>query len=75
MAKPGTILVVDDNKAVRNALEMLLAGVFREVLTLRTPNQIEATLDSGRVEVVLLDMILSGGINAGNEGLYWLSRV
>ena len=30
MAKQGTILVVDDNKAVLNALEMLLAGVFRE---------------------------------------------
>ena len=29
MAKQGTILVVDDNKAVLNALEILLAGVFR----------------------------------------------
>lgn len=37
MAKQGTILVVDDNKAVLNALEMLLAGVFREVITIRTP--------------------------------------
>ena len=54
MAKQGTILVVDDNKAVLNALEMLLAGVFREVITIRTPNQIEATLESGRVDVVLL---------------------
>ena len=51
MAKQGTILVVDDNKAVLNALEMLLAGVFREVITLRTPNQIEAILESGRVDV------------------------
>ena len=53
MAKQGTILVVDDNKAVLNALEMLLAGVFREVITLRTPNQIEAILESGRGDVVL----------------------
>ena len=50
MAKQGTILVVDDNKAVLNALEMLLAGVFREVITIRTPNQIEAILESGRVD-------------------------
>ena len=75
MAKQGTILVVDDNKAVLNALEMLLAGVFREVITIRTPNQIEATLESGRVDVVLLDMNFSAGINTGNEGLYWLSRI
>lgn len=75
MAKQGTILVVDDNKAVLNALEMLLAGVFREVITLRTPNQIEAILESGRVDVVLLDMNFSAGINTGNEGFYWLSRI
>ena len=75
MAKQGTILVVDENKAVLNALEMLLAGVFREVITLRTPNQIEAILESGRVDVVLLDMNFSAGINTGNEGLYWLSRI
>ena len=75
MAKQGTILVVDDNKAVLNALEMLLAGVFREVITLRTPNQIEDILESGRVDVVLLDMNFSAGINTGNEGLYWLSRI
>ena len=75
MAKQGTILVVDDNKAVLNALEMLLAGVFREVITIRTPNQIEAILESGRVDVVLLDMNFSAGINTGNEGLYWLSRI
>ncbi|MBS5625106.1 MAG: sigma-54-dependent Fis family transcriptional regulator [Porphyromonadaceae bacterium] len=75
MAKQGTILVVDDNKAVLNTLEMLLAGVFREVITLRTPNQIEAILESGRVDVVLLDMNFSAGINTGNEGLYWLSRI
>ena len=62
MAKQGTILVVDDNKAVLNALEMLLAGVFREVITIRTPNQIEAILESGRVDVVLLDMNFSAGI-------------
>ena len=75
MAKQGTILVVDDNKAVLNALEMLLAGVFREVITIRTPNQIEAILESGRVDVVLLDMNFSAGINTGNEGLYWLARI
>ena len=45
------------------------------MITLRTPNQIEAILESGRVDVVLLDMNFSAGINTGNEGLYWLSRI
>ncbi len=75
MAKQGTILVVDDNKAVLDALEMLLSGVFREVIAIGTPNRMEAILESGRVDVVLLDMNFSAGINTGNEGLYWLSRI
>ena len=75
MVKQGTILVVDDNKGVLNALEMLLSGVFREVITIRNPNQIEGALESGKVDVVLLDMNFSAGINTGNEGLYWLSRI
>ena len=75
MVKQGTILVVDDNKGVLNALEMLLSGVFREVITIRNPNQIEGALESGKVDVVLLDMNFSAGINSGNEGLYWLSRI
>lgn len=75
MAKQGTILVVDDNKAVLNALEMLLAGVFREVITIRTPEPDRGNprIRSGGRGIVGYEFL--GGINTGNEGLYWLSRI
>lgn len=75
MAKQGTILVVDDNKAILTAVEMLLATCFEKVVTIATPNKIKSTLSAEKADVVLLDMNFSAGINNGNEGLFWLSEI
>lgn len=75
MAKQGTILVVDDNKAILTAVQMLLGTSFEKVITISTPNKIKSTLSNEKVDVVLLDMNFSAGINSGNEGLFWLSEI
>jgi DNA-binding NtrC family response regulator len=75
MVKKGTVLVVDDSKAILTAVRMLLEGCFRKVITLTTPNQIATVLRCDDVDVVLLDMNFSAGINTGNEGLFWLSEI
>ncbi len=75
MAKGGTILVVDDNKGVLSALELLLNGYFDRVVMTSTPNQIDFALREEKPDVVLLDMNFSAGINNGNEGLFWLRRI
>lgn len=75
MTKQGTILVVDDNKSVLAALEMLLAGIFKKVITISNPNRILSTLEEENVDVLLLDMNFSAGINTGNEGIFWLGEV
>lgn len=75
MTKQGTILVVDDNKSVLTALEMLLAGIFKKVITISNPNRILSTLEGENVDVLLLDMNFSAGINTGNEGIFWLGEV
>ncbi|MDF9831088.1 sigma-54 dependent transcriptional regulator [Parabacteroides sp. PF5-6] len=75
MAKQGTILVVDDNKAILTAVQMLLATSFEKVITITTPNKIKSVFSSEKVDVVLLDMNFSAGINSGNEGLFWLSEI
>ncbi len=71
----GNILIVDDNKSVLTALEMLLHGEFTEVYTLKNPNNLISTLQQNKIDVILLDMNFKAGINTGNEGLYWLKRV
>ncbi|RHJ94874.1 sigma-54-dependent transcriptional regulator [Parabacteroides bouchesdurhonensis] len=75
MAKQGTILVVDDNKGILTAVQMLLGTCFEKVITISTPNKIKSTLHDEQVDVVLLDMNFSAGINNGNEGLFWLSEI
>ncbi len=75
MVRKGTILVVDDNKSVLTAVELLLGSYFEKVITLVTPERIPAVLTEEKADVVLLDMNFSAAINTGNEGLYWLSRI
>lgn len=74
MAK-GNILIVDDNKSILSALEILLAPEFQTVTTLSDPNQIPTELRKKEYNLVILDMNFNAGINTGNEGIYWLSRI
>jgi len=71
----GKILILDDNKSVLTALEMLLQTEFDEVFTLRNPNSLITTVQQHQIDVVLLDMNFKAGINTGNEGIYWLHQI
>ncbi|HDR51141.1 MAG TPA: sigma-54-dependent Fis family transcriptional regulator [Mariniphaga anaerophila] len=71
----GKLLIVDDSKSILSALEMLLQDDFEEVKSIASPNQLPALLETGKYDLVLLDMNFSAGVNSGNEGLYWLSRI
>lgn len=75
MEKQGTILVVDDNKAILTAVKLLLRSCFEKIITIHTPNLIKQSLQENAVDVILLDMNFSAGINNGNEGLYWLGEI
>ncbi len=71
----GRILVVDDNRNVLKALEILLQFEFENIRTLKNPNQIPSVLEKEDFDLVLLDMNFSAGVNTGNEGLYWLDQI
>lgn len=71
----GKILILDDNKSVLTALEMLLQTEFEDVYTLKSPNELISTIQKYKVDVILLDMNFKAGINNGNEGIYWLSQI
>ncbi|MDR2120082.1 MAG: sigma-54 dependent transcriptional regulator [Tannerella sp.] len=75
MDKKGVIVVVDDNRGILTAVRMLLSAHFGKVVTLASPHLIAGALREDKVDVVLLDMNFSAGINTGNEGLYWLSEI
>jgi DNA-binding NtrC family response regulator len=71
----GNILIVDDNKSILSALEILLAPEFQTVTTLSDPNQILYELSKQEYNLVILDMNFNAGVNTGNEGIYWLGRI
>ncbi|MBW6534489.1 MAG: sigma-54 dependent transcriptional regulator [Mariniphaga sp.] len=75
MTAKGKLLIVDDSKSILSALEILLQDDFEEVKSIASPNQLPAFLETGKYDLVLLDMNFSSGVNTGNEGLYWLSRI
>jgi DNA-binding NtrC family response regulator len=75
MTTKGKLLIVDDNKSILSALELLLQDEFDEVKTIANPNQLPSLIESNEFDLVLLDMNFSAGVNTGNEGLYWLSRI
>lgn len=75
MEKQGTILIVDDNRAILTAVQLLLRNYFETILVLNNPNSLLQTLHTHSIDVVLLDMNFKAGINNGNEGLFWLEEI
>lgn len=71
-----TIIVVDDNAAILTALRICLATEYERIVTLPSPDTLVATLASEEdVDVVLLDMNFSLGLNSGQDGLFWLRTI
>ncbi len=71
----GNVLIIDDNKSILGALEILLAPDFQTITTLSDPSQIPTELRKKEYNLVILDMNFNAGINTGNEGIYWLGRI
>ena len=69
----GTILVIDDNPAILTAVKICLDGVFERIITLGKPDTVLTLMQQEHVDVILLDMNFSLGVNSGQEGMLWLS--
>ena len=71
----GTLLIVDDNKSVISALEMMLQYEVEKIISIGDPNRIFEKLRQHEIDLVLLDMNFQAGINSGNEGLFWMKEI
>ena len=71
----GTILIVDDNAAVLTALRFCLEGTFERVITTEQPDSVLKTMAQEEIDLVLLDMNFTLGVNSGQEGLFWLRTI
>ena len=75
MNKYGTILIVDDNAAILTAMRYLLDATFEQILTTTNPEDILKLMAQQAVDLVVLDMNFTLGVNNGNEGLFWLRTI
>ncbi len=73
--KTGNILIVDDNAGVLKSLELYLKHYFKSIKTLNSPNQIPFQLSTEDIDIIMLDMNFTAGINTGNEGIFWLRKI
>ena len=75
MKKYGTILIADDNAAVLTAMRYLLDSTFEQILTTTKPDDILKLMVQQPVDIILLDMNFTLGVNSGSEGLFWLRTI
>jgi DNA-binding NtrC family response regulator len=73
--KNGDILIVDDSISVLKSLELYLKHYFKSVKTLSSPNQIPFLLSTENIDIIMLDMNFTAGVNTGNEGIFWLRKI
>lgn len=73
--KEAHILVLDDDKDVLTAINLLLKKEVREVTTEKNPENLLSLLKKQAFDLILLDMNFNASINTGNEGIYWLNRI
>lgn len=73
--KSGNILIVDDNRGILTALELLLSTHFKKITTLSHPDGVIEEMAKEQYDVVLLDMNFNAEVNSGNEGFFWLNQI
>ncbi len=69
------ILIIDDNRAVRVSLKLVLDSEFDSITAIGDPRLLPALLAKGDFDAVLLDMNFDNSRLDGSDGLFWLARI
>jgi len=75
MKQAGSVLIVDDNRDILIAAQLLLKQHYQTVVTTDNPFDIEKVVNEHRIEVILLDMNFNHDAISGQEGFYWLKSI
>ena len=69
------ILIIDDDKDILSACQVLLKRRFDEVVTCGEPRDIPSLMAAQDFHAIMLDMNFSPGASSGEEGLQWLGKI
>ncbi|RZJ81785.1 MAG: sigma-54-dependent Fis family transcriptional regulator [Flavobacterium sp.] len=71
----ANILVIDDDDDILLSARLFLKQHFNQILTCKSPKEINVLLSKNEVDIILLDMNYQKGASDGREGLYWLEHI
>ncbi|RZM01687.1 MAG: sigma-54-dependent Fis family transcriptional regulator, partial [Pedobacter sp.] len=71
----ANVLVIDDDDDILLSARLFLKQHFNQVLTCKSPKELNVLLSRNEVDIVLLDMNYQKGASDGREGLYWLEHI
>ncbi len=71
----GNILIVDDEPAIADSLQILLKEEFARVTTLTDPAGMIPEMKQTPYHAIMLDMNFRSGEFSGEEGLHWLREI
>lgn len=75
MMKKASILVVDDDKDLLTAVQILLRPKAAKITVESNPDLLLSAIAKEKADLVLLDMNFRSALNTGNEGLFWLKKI
>ncbi|MEO1099552.1 MAG: response regulator, partial [Bacteroidota bacterium] len=75
MKTNANILIVDDDRDVLETARMFLKQEFSSVDIEEDPEKIPGYFEIKDYDVILLDMNFKKGVNDGEEGFYYLSKI
>ncbi|MBC8987928.1 sigma-54-dependent Fis family transcriptional regulator [Pedobacter sp. N36a] len=71
----ANVLVIDDDDDILLSARLFLKQHFSQVITCKSPKEINVLLSHNEVDLILLDMNYQKGASDGREGLYWLEHI
>lgn len=71
----ANVLVIDDDDDILLSARLFLKQHFNQVVTCKSPKEINVLLSHNEIDIILLDMNYQKGASNGREGLYWLEHI
>lgn len=71
----ATVLVIDDDDDILLSARLFLKQHFSQVITCKSPKEINVLLSRNEIDIILLDMNYQKGASDGREGIYWLEHI
>jgi DNA-binding NtrC family response regulator len=71
----ANVLVIDDDDDILLSAKLFLKQHFNQIVTCKSPKEINVLLSHNEIDIILLDMNYQKGASDGREGLYWLEHI